>query len=222
MRIILLGPPGCGKGTQGQLLEKQYGLPKISTGDLLRQAVKEKSTLGKIAEAAMNRGELVSDEVVVEMVQERISKEDCRLGYILDGFPRTIFQTGRLEETDPLCPQCVFDIRISEETVIDRLSARRICSRCGAIFNILAKMPEKEGVCDICDGKLVQRDDDTPDAIRNRLRVYFEHTQPLIESYQKRKLYQGVNGEGNVKVVFAEICSRLDKEIRRDEVNKTV
>jgi len=222
MRIILLGPPGCGKGTQGQLLEKQYGLPKISTGDLLRQAVKEKSTLGKIAEAAMNRGELVSDEVVVEMVQERISKEDCRLGYILDGFPRTIFQAGRLEETDPLCPQCVFDIRISEETVVDRLSARRICSKCGAIFNILAKMPEKEGVCDICDGKLVQRDDDTPDVIRNRLRVYFEHTQPLIEYYQKRKLYQGVNGEGNVKVVFAEICSRLDKEIRRDEVNKTV
>ena len=222
MRIILLGPPGCGKGTQGQLLEKQYGLPKISTGDLLRQAVKEKSTLGKIAEAAMNRGELVSDEVVVEMVQERISKEDCRLGYILDGFPRTIFQAGRLEETDSLCLQCVFDIRISEETVVDRLSARRICSRCGAIFNILAKMPEKEGVCDICDGKLVQRDDDTPDVIRNRLRVYFEHTQPLIEYYQKRKLYQGVNGEENVKVVFAEICSRLDKEIRRDEVNKTV
>jgi len=222
MRIILLGPPGCGKGTQGQLLEKQYGLPKISTGDLLRQAVKEKSTLGKIAEAAMNRGELVSDEVVVEMVQERISKEDCRLGYILDGFPRTIFQAGRLEETDPLYPQCVFDIRISEETVINRLSARRICSKCGAIFNILAKMPKKEGGCDICDGKLVQRDDDTPDVIRKRLRVYFEHTQPLIEYYQKRKLYQSVNGEGNVKVVFAEICSRLDKEFLGDEVNKTV
>jgi adenylate kinase len=222
MRIILLGPPGCGKGTQGQLLEKQYGFPKISTGDLLRQAVKEKSTLGKKAEATMNRGELVSDEVVAEMVKERISKEDCRLGYILDGFPRTIFQAGRLEETDPLRPQLVLDIKLSEQTVIERLSARRICSKCGAIFNLMAKMPEKEGVCDICNGKLIQRDDDTPDVIRKRLRVYFEHTQPLIEYYQKRKLYQSINGEGNVKVVFAEICSILDKEIFGDEVNKTV
>jgi len=222
MRIILLGPPGCGKGTQGQLLEKQYGLPKISTGDLLRQTVKEKSTLGKEAEAAMNRGELVSDEVVVERVKERISKEDCRLGYILDGFPRTIFQAGRLEETGALSPQLVLDIGISEETVVERLSARRICSKCGAIFNILAKRSKKEGICDICDGKLIQRDDDTPDVIRKRLRVYFEHTQPLIEYYQKRKLYQSINGEGNVEVVFAEICSILDKEIPGDEVSKTV
>ena len=222
MRIILLGPPGCGKGTQGQLLEKQYGLPKISTGDLLRKAVKQKSTLGKKAEAAMNRGELVSDEVVVEMVKERISKEDCRLGYILDGFPRTIFQAGRLEETGPLCPQLVLDIEISEQTVVERLSARRICSKCGAIFNILAKMPEKEGVCDICEGKLIQRNDDAPDVIRKRLRVYFEYTKPLIEYYRKRKLYHSVNGEGKVKVVFAEVCSILDKEILGDEINKTV
>ncbi len=222
MRIILLGPPGCGKGTQGQLLEKQYGLPKISTGDLLRQAVKEKSTLGKKAETAMNLGELVSDDLVVEMVKERILKEDCRLGYILDGFPRTIFQAGRLEETGPLYLQLVLDIGISEKTVVERLSARRICSKCGAIFNLLAKMPEKEGVCDICDGKLIQRDDDAPDVIRKRLRVYYENTQPLIEYYQKRKLYQSVNGEGNVEVVFNEICSILAKEILRDEANKTV
>jgi len=222
MRIILLGPPGCGKGTQGQLLEKQYGLPKISTGDLLRQAVKEESTLGKKAEAAMNQGELVSDVIVVEMVKERISNEDCRLGYILDGFPRTIFQAGRLEETGPLSPQLVLDIGISEQTVVERLSARRICSKCGAIFNILAKMPEKEGLCDICGGKLIQRDDDAPDVIRKRLQVYFKHTQPLIDYYQKRKLYQSVNGEGNVEFVFTEICSILDKEILGDEVNKTV
>jgi len=222
MRIILLGPPGCGKGTQGQLLEKQYGLPKISTGDLLRQAVIEKSTLGKKAEATMNRGELVSDEVIVEMVKERISKEDCSLGYILDGFPRTIFQANRIEETDPLRPQLVLDIKLSEQSVIERLSARRICSTCGAIFNLMAKIPEKEDVCDICKRKLIQRDDDTPDVIRKRLRVYFEHTQPLIEYYQKRKLYQSIDGEGNVKVIFAEICSILDKEIFRDEVNKTV
>lgn len=221
MRIILLGPPGSGKGTQGQLLEKKYAFPKVSTGDLLRQAVKDKSFLGKRAETAMNRGELISDEIVIAMVKERVSQEDCRQGYILDGFPRNIFQAGKIEEIDPLRPQLVLDIKLPEKTVVERLSSRRVCSKCNAIFNLHAKIPVKDGVCDICEGKLRQREDDIPDVIQRRLRVYFKETLPLIKFYQKRKLYHGIDGEGNVGTIFNKICSILDAEIGKKEVKRS-
>ncbi|HDZ24917.1 MAG TPA: nucleoside monophosphate kinase, partial [Candidatus Aminicenantes bacterium] len=138
MRVILLGPPGGGKGTQGELIEKQYGFPKISTGDLLRREVQEKTTLGEMAKAEMNKGELVKDDIVIEVIKHKIFQPDCKRGYILDGFPRNVGQARRLEEIEEKRQEIVIDIHLSEQTLIQRLSARRVCSSCGAIYNLLA------------------------------------------------------------------------------------
>lgn len=215
MRIILLGPPGCGKGTQGSLIEEKYEFPKISTGDLLRSEVQEGTPLGKIAEAKMNRGELVSDEVVMEMIKKRIILPEYKRGYILDGFPRTIAQAQKLEEADQKQTEVVIDIDLRDQIVVERLGARRICSRCGAIYNLLVKPPSKEETCDVCLGKLILREDDTPEVIKDRLKVYHEQTEPLINYYSRKKAYHRVNGEGKIKTVFNNISSILDREVAK-------
>ncbi len=213
MRVILLGPPGSGKGTQGDLVGKKYGYPKISTGDILRLEVQEGTPLGKEAKAAMDRGELVSDDIVVEMVKKRILRPDYRKGYVLDGFPRNVSQAQKLEEMEGDRAEIVMDISLTEKALISRLSARRICFRCGAVYNLLARHPKKDGSCDICQSKLIQRQDDRPGVIKERLKVYHRQTEPLIGYYKEKKIYHRIDGEGKIETVFDEISSILDGEI---------
>lgn len=215
MRIILLGPPGCGKGTQGNLMEKEYGFPKISTGNLLRSEVQEGTPLGKKAEAKMNRGELVSDEIVIEMIKKRIFRPEYKRGYILDGFPRNISQAQRLEEVDKKHTELALEIYLSDRVVFERLGARRICSSCGIIYNLIVKAPGKEGVCDVCMGRLVLREDDTPEVIKDRLKVYHEQTEALIGYYKEKKAYHRIDGERKIETVFDSICSILNMEIAK-------
>lgn len=213
MRIILLGPPGSGKGTQGDLIERKYGFPKISTGDLLREAVRQGTRLGKKAEVFMNQGQLVRDDIVVAMIKERINEADCKTGYVLDGFPRNIAQAQALEEIDRNSPEIVIDIRLDEEGLIARLQARRVCSRCQDIYNFQVRKPKRDGLCDDCGGSLIQREDDKPEVIRERLRVYHEKTEKLIDYYSRKNVYNTVDGQGEIEAVFERICAILDREL---------
>lgn len=222
MRIILFGPPGSGKGTQGDLIEKKYGIPKISSGDLLRRAVKEGTELGRKVKVYMNSGELVADELVVEMIQEKISHNNYSSGYLLDGFPRTIPQAIKLEEMDQNRPEIVFDIHLSDQSIIDRLSARRICLSCGEIFNLQDRPPKKAEVCDNCGEKLVQRKDDSPEVIQRRLKVYHEEKVAVLDYFSSRKTYHRINGEEEIIRVFAAISTILDREISDFQNIRTV
>jgi adenylate kinase len=215
MRIILLGPPGSGKGTQGDLIEQNYGFPKISTGDLLRKAVQENTPLGKKAEASMNRGDLVSDEIVMQMVEARLSREDCQKGYILDGFPRNINQALLLEDIPSQQAEVVLDIRLSEKKLIERLSSRRICSQCGNIYNLFMKAPNRPDECDVCSAVLVQRQDDMPEVIMERLRVYRQETEPLIAYYRKKANYHPIEGDKEIEPVFKDIQAVLEAELTK-------
>jgi adenylate kinase len=211
MRVVMLGPPGSGKGTQGDLVTRKYGFPRISTGDLLRAAVQARMPIGLEAKAVMDSGELVKDDIVVALVEERIRKEDCRLGYVLDGFPRTIAQAKALESMDRERPEIVLDIRVGEASVVDRLSSRRICSGCGAVFGV--KMPSEASACTECGGSLVQRSDDKAEVIRERLRVYREQTEPLINHYKERGRYFAVNGTREIEAVFSDVADILDRNM---------
>lgn len=217
MRIVLLGPPGSGKGTQGNLIEKKYGLPKISTGDLLRSEVREGTQLGKKAEARMNRGELVDDDIVIGMIKERISKSEYQRGYIMDGFPRNIVQAQRLEEIDPDRREIAVEIHLSDQAVLDRLSARRACPGCGRIYNLKNKPPKKDLVCDTCEKRLFLRDDDKPEVIKDRLKVYHEQTEILIDYYSEKKAYFKIEGDETIETVFKNISSLLDRELARSQ-----
>jgi adenylate kinase len=217
MRIILLGPPGSGKGTQGNLIEKKYGLPKISTGDLLRSEVREGTQLGKEAETRMNRGELVDDDIVVGMIKNRIYKPEYKRGYIMDGFPRNIVQAQRLEEIDPERREMAIEIFLSDQAVLDRLSTRRTCPVCETIYNLKNKPPKKELICDACEKRLVLRDDDKPEVIKDRMRVYHEQTEILIDYYSRKKVYFKIDGDGAIETVFKKISSLLDREFARSQ-----
>ncbi|MEE9503241.1 MAG: adenylate kinase [Candidatus Aminicenantaceae bacterium] len=217
MKIILLGAPGSGKGTQGDLVTKKYGFPRISTGDLLREAVALETPLGKEAKAIMERGDLVADDLVVKMVEERITKPDCAEGYILDGFPRTINQARKLENIDKNHQEVVIEIYLPDQVVIDRLSTRRICSSCGTIYNLLDHTPEAENICNVCSGKIIRRDDDKPEVIQERLKVYHEQTEPLVDYYETKTNYFQINGEGTIEEIFARVCEVLDRAIGKVE-----
>jgi adenylate kinase len=222
MRIILFGPPGSGKGTQGDLIEKKYGFPKISTGDLLRQAVRDQTPVGKRAEDLMNQGKLVSDDIVEELVRQRIASPDCRRGYLLDGFPRNIAQAESLEMMDDQRPEIAVEIDLSTETLIKRLASRRVCSRCGAIYNLYLQVPKKEGQCDVCTGPLSRRKDDEPDVIKERMRVYKEETEKIRQYYQAKKVYHRVEGSGTVEDVFRALSFVLDSAVAESEANKAL
>lgn len=221
MRIILLGPPGSGKGTQGALIEQRYGFPKISTGDLLRLAVQKKSPLGMQAKAAMDKGDLVNDDIVLQLVAERMAMEDCKEGYVLDGFPRNMKQALMLEKLDRP-HEVVLDIRLEEETLISRLSSRRICARCGNTYNLIVKPPGRDGSCDKCQGELVQRLDDEPAIIEERLKVYHQETEPLVVHYRKKDVYHRIEGDRDIEQVFNDIQSILEAEIKKNRQTEAV
>jgi len=213
MRIILLGPPGSGKGTQGDLIEKKYGFPKVSSGDLLRQAVKNEALLDEEVEGALNCGRLVSDDIIMLMIKDRISQEDCRKGYVMDGFPRNLNQAKMFEEINGKRKEIVLDIYLSEKTLIERLGARRICPQCGAIYNMKLQYPEKEETCDACGARLIRRQDDELHVIKERLRVYRNQEKTLIDYYKQKGVYNKIDGEKNIEDVFSDICEIMDKAI---------
>lgn len=200
MRLIFLGPPGAGKGTQARALAAQQGIPQIATGDMLREAVAKGSRLGTEAKAYMDRGALVPDEVVVGLVAERLGQSDTKPGFILDGFPRTVVQAEALErllkEREIGVDRVVF-FDVSEGELLRRLTGRRVCRSCGATYHVVFSPPERAGKCDRCGGELYQRDDDSEATVRRRLVVYTEQTSPLLDYYQSRGLLARVAGEGS-------------------------
>jgi adenylate kinase len=212
MKLVLLGPPGAGKGTQAKQLIDKYEIPQISTGDILRQAVKDGTTLGKEAKIYMDKGELVPDDVIIGIVKERIQADDCQQGYIFDGFPRTVAQAEALDRMlKELSTQldAVVSIDVPEEEVVKRLSGRRTCKSCGTLFHVIFNPPSKEGVCDTCGGELFQRDDDNETTIRQRLSVYTNQTAPLIDYYSQAGILKAVPGTGAPDEIFDGICNVL-------------
>ncbi|RJP68542.1 MAG: adenylate kinase [Candidatus Abyssobacteria bacterium SURF_17] len=207
--MVMLGPPGAGKGTQAVKVAKRYLIPHISTGDIFRAAIKEGTELGRKAKQYLDSGELVPDSVVTDIVAERIKKNDCAPGFLLDGFPRTLPQAEVLDTIlrDNGCPlTAVINLTVDREALVKRLTARRTCSDCGENYNIMSKPPKKEGVCDKCGGKLYQRDDDKRETIENRLSVYENQTAPLVAYYQRSQRLVNISGEGAIEDVFGRIC----------------
>ena len=208
MRLILLGPPGAGKGTQAKMLKEKFGEPQISTGDILRKSVQEDTELGKQAKISMNAGKLVQDDIVIGLIRERITEEDCRSGFILDGFPRTIIQAEKLTETlnnMNLLVDMVIDFQVDTDELVNRLTGRGTCSSCGAMFHKVSRPPLKIGICDSCGGSLVQRDDDKEETIKKRMEVYQNETAPLREFYRKQGNLKTAQGDGTVEEVFSRV-----------------
>jgi adenylate kinase len=210
VRIILFGAPGSGKGTQGDILGKRTGFPRISTGDLLRLAVRERTPLGLRAEAAMAEGRLVSDEIVEGLVRDRIAAADCRAGYILDGFPRTVAQAEALAAMDGARPEIVIGIEVDPEVLVERLSGRRVCPSCQAVYNLSAQPPARPGVCDVCGAALVQRPDDAAEVVRTRIAVYLRETAPLKDYYRRKSVYRPVDARGTIDEIARAIALVLD------------
>jgi len=213
MNLILLGPPGAGKGTQAQMIVDRYHLPQISTGDILRAAVKEGTSLGKQAKTFMDRGQLVPDEVVIGIIDERLRASDCKTGFILDGFPRTNPQAEAFQAILTKIGKSVdhvINIEVDPEELVRRLTGRRTCNNCGGMFHILFHPPKKEGVCDRCGGTLYRREDDGEETIRTRLKEYEKQTAPLIQYYQNKKLLRSIRGVGGQNQIFEQIIRVLD------------
>jgi len=208
MILILLGAPGVGKGTQGVLISKEYGIPQISTGDILRKEVKEETELGRKAKQYMDKGELVPDDIIIDMMEKRIKEDDCKNGFILDGFPRTTAQAEAFDEMlkkNSLNLDKVLLIDVPEEEIVERLTGRRVCPNCGAVYHIKNNPPKQEGICDKCGSKLIQRDDDTEEVVRNRLEVYKKSTMPLVEYYEKQQKLVRIDGTGEIEEIFERI-----------------
>lgn len=212
LNIVLLGPPGAGKGTQAELIVKKYGIPQISTGDIFRANIKNGTELGKKAKEYMDKGELVPDELVVDLVKDRLEQDDCKEGFMLDGFPRTVFQAEELDkimEAKKLNINYVLNIDVAPEKLIDRIAGRRVCKACGATYNVNTKPTAKEGVCDACGGEVYQRADDNRETVENRINVYFSQTAPLIEYYEKSGVLATVDGDQAMDNVFSDITKVL-------------
>lgn len=199
MKLILLGAPGAGKGTQAAKIAEEYDIPAISTGQIIREAIAAKTELGNKMKSFIDKGELVPDDVVVGMVKERLKEDDCKNGYILDGFPRTISQAIIMEEL-PIEIDVALELDVDEDIIVDRLSGRRVCKDCGATYHVSNNPSKKEGICDECGGVLEMRKDDVPDVIRHRLEVYNEQTKPLKDFYKERGLLVTIKG-----------CNEVDK-----------
>lgn len=214
LNIILLGPPGAGKGTQAVKISEKYSIPQISTGEILRGAVAAGTKLGKEAKKFMDSGDLVHDEVVVGLVEERLVDDDCKNGYILDGFPRTVEQAKSLDKIldgkgDGI--NHVISIEVDEAELVKRLTGRRTCRKCGAMYHVVFGPPKAEGECDKCGGELYQRDDDKEETITARLKVYGEKTEPLIEYYSEKGLKRSIPGSGGIEDIFKKIKGVLEE-----------
>lgn len=215
MRIILLGAPGSGKGTVAEALRQAYGFPKISTGDLLREAVREKSPLGLVAAAQMGKGNLVDDATVLALLRQRLAGEDCADGYVLDGFPRNLSQADSLESLGLAGPELVFDLEVRDEVVLERLANRRTCPRCEAIYHLVNKPPKTAGVCDVCGTALVQRADDTPEVIRKRLETHRAQTEPLVARYAAKGSLHRIDANGTAADQIARVRRVVDAALGR-------
>lgn len=214
MKIVLLGPPGAGKGTQAEVLTKKLLVPHISTGDMFRAAIKNGTAMGIEAKSYMDRGQLVPDEVTVGIIKDRIAQSDCSGGFLLDGFPRTIAQAEALDKLleDKGGLDAVLNISVPLEKLVERLTGRRMCRKCGAIYHMLYNAPAKEGVCDACGGELYQRDDDKLETVTNRLDVYEAQTAPLIGFYEKQGKLFTVNGDQPINAVLADLGKALGQD----------
>mgnify|MGYP005752566907 FL=1 len=212
LRTILLGPPGAGKGTQAVKIVEKYGIPHISTGDIFRENIKKGTELGKKAQEYMNKGELVPDDLVIAIATARLLEDDCKNGFLLDGFPRTVYQAEKLDEfleAHNSKIDKVVDISVGKEELMTRLTGRRVCKKCGASYHIVNIPPKKEGVCDICGGPLIQRDDDNAETAANRIEVYEEQTRPLVDYYKKAGNLVLIDGTTGLENVFADIVRAL-------------
>ena len=212
MKIIMLGAPGAGKGTQAKRIAEKYQVPHISTGDIFRANIKAGTELGKKAKTYMDQGLLVPDELVVELVADRISKEDCKNGFVLDGFPRTIPQAEALDAALKDMGEAMdyaIDVDVPDENIIDRMAGRRACLECGATYHVVTIPTKVEGICDVCGSKLVLREDDKPETVKKRLEVYHAQTQPLIDYYQKQGILRTVDGTKLMDAVFDAIVDIL-------------
>lgn len=212
MNLILLGPPGAGKGTQAKMLVETYGIPQISTGDMLREAVKNQTQLGLEAKKYMDAGQLVPDEVVIGLVKERLGRDDCAQGFMLDGFPRTVPQAEALDKVLAEMGKGidhVISIEVPNDELLKRLTGRRTCRNCGQGYHVVFDPPKKDGVCDKCGGELYQRDDDNEATVANRLKVYEESTKPLIDYYQAKGLLRPIDGVGAITQIFERIKAVL-------------
>lgn len=210
MKIIMLGAPGAGKGTQAKKIAARYGIPHISTGDIFRANIKEGTELGKKAKAYMDQGQLVPDELTVGLLMDRVSKDDCKDGYVLDGFPRTIPQAECLDEALGAPVDFAINVDVPDENIVRRMSGRRACLKCGATYHVEHIPPKQEGICDTCGSELVLRDDDKPETVQKRLDVYHAQTQPLIDYYEKQGVLKTVDGTVDQEDVFAAITALLD------------
>lgn len=212
MKVIMLGAPGAGKGTQAIKLAEKYNIPHISTGDILRANIKEETELGKKAKVYMDQGMLVPDELVLDLVVDRLSREDCKNGYVLDGFPRTIPQAESLNNALLEVGEKVdfaVNIEVPDENIVNRMSGRRACPKCGATYHMIHIPPKEEGICDHCKGQLILRDDDKPETVKKRLNVYHDQTQPLIDYYTAQKILVEVDGTQSMEDVFSDIVKIL-------------
>ena len=212
MKIIMLGAPGAGKGTQAKMIAEKYSIPHISTGDIFRANIKEGTALGMEAKSYMDKGQLVPDELTVKILLDRVAKDDCKNGYVLDGFPRTIPQAEVLDKALSELGDAVdyaIDVDVPDENIINRMGGRRACVTCGATYHMVHVPPKQEGICDKCGSELILRDDDKPETVKKRLDVYHAQTQPLIEYYTKKGILKSVDGTVDMMDVFAKITDIL-------------
>ena len=210
MKMILLGAPGAGKGTQAEILSREYNIPTISTGNILRAAMKNGTPVGLKAKAFVEAGQLVPDDVIIGIIEERLSQSDCANGYILDGVPRTIPQAEAMEEKG-IEIDCALSIEVADQTIIDRMSGRRTCKNCSQTFHVLFNPPKQDGVCDFCGGELTIRKDDAPETVKNRLDVYHRETEPLKAFYEQRGKLISVEGQPTIEATTDAIRKALEK-----------